>query len=416
MKKTKLFLLGISISTIFAMFSCNKEASKTEMKAGQPEATLSDMISENGLNPDEIMMTSSAEGKAVLTETNSAEKHRNPNGHYLYSESNEAGANQIYIYQVSSNGSLYWQGSTVSGGAGTGSGLGSQGAIVLSEDHEWLFAVNAGSNSVSSFKVHNDGSLSLSCTESSKGKMPVSVSIHENLLYVLNFASDNIHGFKVEEGGILKHIDGSTKPLSGTGVVPPQISFTPNGDWLIVTEKATNKISSFKLKNDGSVWSDVVTASTGQTPFGFDFGRDDFMIVSNAAGGAVGAGSATSYRIGGNGVPQDVNGAVPNYQAAPCWVATTKHGRFAFVTNTTSNSISSYYVAPRGYLLLVDKAAATTDNGPIDIVVAENNYHVYALNSKSGTIGEYRRKFFGGLELIGTVSGLNAAVTGLAIY
>jgi 6-phosphogluconolactonase (cycloisomerase 2 family) len=246
--------------------------------------------------------------------------------------------------------------------------------------------------------------------------MPVSVSIHDNLLYVLNFASDNIHGFRLGEGGSLTHIEGSTRNLSGTGVVPPQISFTPNGNWVIVTEKATNKISSFRVKNDGSVWPDEATASTGQTPFGFDFGRDDFMIVSNAAGGAAGAGSATSYRISGNGMPLEINGAVPNDQGAPCWVATTKYGRFAFVSNTGSNSISSYYIAPGGYLFLVDKAAVTTGNSPADIVVAKNNYYVYALNTKSGSIGEYHRKFLGGLELIGTVSGLSEPVTGLAIY
>ena len=416
MKKINFFFLGISLFSTSIFVSCSKDSAKSVTKSGQQTANLSTMIAENGSNPDEMIMTATPTGSAVLTATNSVEDHQHHRGHYLYSESNEAGINQIYVYQISPNGTLSLQGSTTSGGLGTGAGLGSQGALALSEDHDWLFAVNAGSNSVSSFKVHDDGSLTLAYTESSRGKMPVSVSFHENLLYVLNFASDNIHGFRVGEGGSLTHIEGSTKPLSGTGVVPPQISFTPNGNWVIVTEKATNKISSFKVKNDGSVWPDIATASSGQTPFGFDFARDGFMIVSNAAGGAAGAGSATSYRIGGNGVPHDINGAVSNYQSAPCWVATTKYGRFAFVTNTASNSISSYYIAPEGYLFLVDKAAAATDNGPIDIVVARNNYNVYALNSKSGTIGEYHRKFFGGLELIGTVSGLPAPTTGLAIY
>ncbi len=94
---------------------------------------------------------------------------------------------------------------------------------------------------------------------------------------------------------------GSTKPLSGTAVDAPQISFTPNGDWIVVTEKATNIISTFKVKNDGAVNQGIFTPSTGQTPFGFAFSRDLFMIVSNAAGGAAGAGSTTSYFTGNNG-------------------------------------------------------------------------------------------------------------------
>lgn len=416
MKKINLFLLGTSMSVLTVFTACNKEASKTDTSAGQATQTTDEMISENGANPDEAIMTTSPSGTAVLTETNSFNEYKGNDGHYLYTETNEAGSNQIYIYRVNGDGSLSLKGSVSSGGAGTGAGLGSQGALVLSDSHEWLFAVNAGSNSVSSFKVGQDGSLSLAHTENSYGKMPVSVSVHNDLLYVLNFASDNIHGFRIGSEGSLTHIDGSTKPLSGTAVVAPQIAFTPNGNWLLVTEKATNKISSFKVKGDGSVANDQATASTGQTPFGFDFGRDDIMVVSNAAGGAAGAGSATSYRIRANGTPHDVNGAVANKQGAPCWVATTKYGRFAFVSNTGSNSISSYYIAPGGYLFLVSKAAAPTDNSPTDIVVAKNNYFVFALTSMSGTIGEYHRKFFGGLEKTGLVSGLPAPTTGLAIY
>ncbi len=416
MKKINLFLLGTALLVSFAFQSCKKESAKTISGTEEQQTATAAMISENGANPDETMMTTSSTGSIEMTATNSVEEFRLHKGHFLYSESNEAGANQIFVYQINSDGSLTWQGSTASGGMGTGANLGSQGALVLSADHNWLFAVNAGSNSVSSFKVHSDGSLTLTHTESSEGKMPVSVSVHNNLLYVLNFGTDNIHGFWVGGDGSLTHIDGSTKSLSGTGVVPPQISFTPNGNWLIVTEKATNNISSFKLKTDGSVWPDIVTASTGETPFGFNFGRDDFMVVSNAAGGAAGAGSATSYRITGNGVPHDINGAVPNGQGAPCWVATTQFGRFAFVSNTGSNTISSYYIAPGGHLFLVDKAAANTDNSPADIAVAKNNFNVYELNTKSGSIGEYHRKFFGGLDAIGTVSGLPASTTGITLF
>jgi 6-phosphogluconolactonase len=416
MKKINLFLLGTTMSMIAVLTACNKESAKPNVAAGPESQSVNDMISENGANPDEVMMTTSAEGKAVLTETNSVNDRKSRDGHYLYTESNAIGTNQIFYYAVNNDGTLTYQGSVASGGQGTGAGLGSQGAVTLSENHEWLFAVNAGSNTVSSFKVRHDGSLLLAHTEDSYGKIPVSLSIHNNLLYVLNFGTDNIHGFKVGSDGTLTHIDGSTRALSGSGVVAPQIAFMPNGNWLLVTEKATNNISSFKVKADGSADADVVTPSTGQTPFGFDFGRDEIMVVSNAAGGAAGAGSATSYRIGANGRLHDVNGAVPNSQGAPCWVATTAFGRFAFVTNTGSNSVSSYYIAPGGYLFLVDKAAAATGMMPTDIVVAKNNYNVFALTSHSGTIDEYHRKFFGGLDKIGSATGVPASATGLAIF
>ena len=214
----------------------------------------------------------------------------------------------------------------------------------------------------------------------------------------------------------MSYIVGSSKPLSATSVDAPQILFTPDGDRVIVTEKATNIVGSFKIKNDGSVNSGVFTNSVGQTPFGFEFARDNYMIVSNAVGGAAGAGSATSYTVGNNGVVHDINGARANYASAPCWVAVTEFGRFAYTTNTASNNISSYYVAPFGGLYLVESEAATSDMGPLDIVVAANNYHVYVVNAGSHTITEYHRKLLGGLELIGRESGLPAGTTGLAIY
>ncbi len=352
-------------------------------------------------------------GASVSDNTESANRNA---GHYLYTETNEAGTNHILVYKIRFNGSLELEGSTVSGGAGTGMGLGSQGALVLDEQHEWLYAVNAGSNSVSSFKVHNDGSLTLAHTESSGGTGPNSVSVYGNLLYVLNHGSDNIHGLWIGAGGTLHSIDGSTQPLTTTGTDAPQISFTPNGNWIIVPEKATDNINVFKVKNNGAVWPAVVTASAGPTPFGFDFARNNLMVISNAAGGAAGAGSASSYYIGANGSLHAINGAVANHEAAPCWTATTAYGRFAFITNTATNSISSYYVAPWGSLYLVHQVAASTDNGPLDIVVAKNNYYVYDLNGKAATIGEYRRTFLGGLQSIGTTYGLPASATGLATY
>ena len=367
------------------------------------------MVAEKGANPDETVVTE------TLQSLNTASREGN-NEHYLYTQSNAAEKNEILVYKIRHDGSLYFSGSTMSGCSGTGKPLGSQGALELDKNHKWLFAVNAGSNSVSSFKVHEDGSLTLAHTESSKGKTPVSLSVHDNMLYVLNRGSDNIHGFWIGSGGTLTDIEGSTQSLSGTAVDAPQISFTPNGDWIAVTEKATNIISTFKVKLDGSVNKGIFTASIGKTPFGFEFSRSRFMIVSNAVGGGAGAGSATSYITGNNGVPKNINGAIANFESAPCWVAVTKHGRFAYITNTASNNISSYYVDSQGALYLVQKEAAKTDGGPLDIVVAENNYFVYELNSKSNTIGGYYRKLMGELEFISSASNLPAPATGLATY
>ncbi|CAN5397584.1 hypothetical protein BH11BAC3_BH11BAC3_00570 [soil metagenome] len=412
MKKINFLHVVMSLAILFALSSCSKTGDKSVTQNTTSKTELSDMMAEQGANPDEASVTENTGGEGVILNREGSES----NGHYLYTVGNSSEKNYVYSYKIKSNGMLQSNGATASGGKGTGKGLGSQGALVLSKDHEWLFAVNAGSNTVSSFKVKADGTLMLAHTESTMGKEPISVSVQGNLLYVLNRGSDNIHGFWVGAGGSLSHIAGSTQDLSSKGVDAPQISITPGGDWVIVTEKATNIIGTFKLKNNGSVNAGKFTTSVGPTPFGFDYSRDRFMIVSNAAGGAAGAGSSSSYIIGNNGKPNAVNGAVNNNEAAPCWVATTKYGRYAFVTNTASNNVSSYYIAPWGALYLIAGEAAKTDNGPVDVVVAANNYYVYILNGKSSTIGEYKRKFFGGLEHIGTLANVPISAVGLATF
>ena len=409
MKKNHLLTASITISIFFSLTSCSKNGDKNFIPPTQSKTSTEEMVAEKGANPDEETI------KQNLQSLNTGLREGDSE-HYLYTESNAAANNEILVYKIKRDGSLYFAGSTMSGCSGTGKPLGSQGAMELDKNKKWLFAVNAGSNSVSSFKVLDDGSLTLAHTKGSKGKTPVSLSVHDNMLYVLNRGSDNIHGFWIGAGGTLTDIEGSTQSLSGTAVDAPQISFMPDGEWIAVTEKATNIISTFKVKQDGSISKGIFTPSISKTPFGFEFSRNRFMIVSNAVGGGAAAGSATSYLTGNNGVPENINGAVPNFESAPCWVAVTKYGRFAYITNTASNNISTYYVNNQGALYLVQKEAAKTDGGPLDIVVTENNYFVYELNSKSNTIGGYHRKLMGKLEFISSAANLPAPATGLATY
>jgi 6-phosphogluconolactonase len=413
MKKLNFCKASLALAVVLMMGSCNKNQEKNVAQTDHPTTVTADMMSENGANPDETVISENSAANTDLSIASGADKN---NVHCLYTESNTSGTNEIIAYKIKNNGDLEWISSTSSGGAGSGAGLGSQGALALDKDHKWLYAVNAGSNSVSSFKVNNDGSLTLADTKKSGGIDPNSVSVYGNLLYVLNHGSDNIHGFKIGDDGKLTNIEGSTKSLSGTSVDAPQISFTPEGSWIMVTEKATNIISTFRVKSNGSVGTGIFTPSVGKTPFGFDFARDHFIIVSNAAGGGPGAGSSTSYILENNGKPRDINGAIPDLQTAPCWFAATKYGRFAYTTNTTTNNISSYYVSPWGALYLVQSEAAKTGTGPLDIVVGANNYFVFELNSKSNTIGSYHRKFLGGLEFISNTSGLPMPATGLATF
>src|SRR5437870_148842 len=70
----------------------------------------------------------------------------------VYTSTNSPTGNAVVVLDRAANGSLTPAGSFATGGTGTGGGLGNQGAVGLSDDHRLLFAVNAGSNQVTSFE------------------------------------------------------------------------------------------------------------------------------------------------------------------------------------------------------------------------------------------------------------------------
>ena len=203
----------------------------------------------------------------------------------VFTMTNAAAGNEILIFDHHPQQGLVGAGSVASGGTGTGGGLGNQGGVILSKHNRWLYAVNAGSDSISVFSVSRDG-LALVDTVASGGSRPVSLTRYDNLLYVVNAGSDSIAGFTVGDNGALSPLAGSVRGLSGSGTAPAQISFTPWGDALVVTEKATNLITVFRVDEDGLPGPAVVNASAGATPFGFDFDRYGHLLVSEAAGGA----------------------------------------------------------------------------------------------------------------------------------
>jgi len=198
--------------------------------------------------------------------------------------------------------------------------LGSQGGVVLGDDGHRLFAVNAGSNDVSVFTVGSAG-LSLASRAPSGGTLPISLTVHGNVLYVLNAGGDgNISGFTVGTNSGLTPIPSSTRSLSGSNVGPAQVAFSPDGRRLVVTEKNTNLIDVYSVDRNGLASGPVSTASPGATPFGFAFGPRDLVFVSEAAG------SASSYDLDRRGGLRLVSGAVSTRQGAPCWAVVTTDG------------------------------------------------------------------------------------------
>lgn len=334
----------------------------------------------------------------------------------VYTATNDANGNAILMYTRGADGSLTYGGTYATGGTGTGSGLGNQGGVVL--DGNVLLAVNAGSNEISAFLVDPDGSLALTDHVASGGTMPISVTRFANTVYVLNAGgAGNISGFRLQEGS-LTPIPGSTRSLSGPGTGPAQIQFSPNGRLLVVTEKAANAIVTYAMHGD-LAGPPVSHPSIGVTPFGFDITQAGVVVVSDAVGGAAGAGTVSSYALSSQGDVTPVTPAVPDQQGAPCWIVITRNGRYAYTTNATSASISGYRVDPDGSLTLLDAGGVTasTDAGPIDEALTRGGQqYLYALNSGGVSITAYAVGGDGSLAPVagGHVAGLPAGTNGLA--
>src|SRR5262245_34168610 len=235
--------------------------------------------------------------------------------------------NAVVVYSRSADGSLTPEGQVLTGGNGTGIGLGNQGGVVLSQNKRWLFVVNAGSSHVSVFRVLSDG-IVLTDVLPSGGTMPLSVTVHGKLVYVLNAGfPNNITGFELNSDGKLIPLPGSARPLSASMTGPAQIEFSPDGDALVVTEKNTNIIDVFPIDRNGIPEQRVGIASHGTTPFGFSFGLRDQILVSEAFGGAANASAVSSYTLNPAGTLTLVTGSAPTMQSAACWVVVTANGR-----------------------------------------------------------------------------------------
>jgi 6-phosphogluconolactonase len=335
-----------------------------------------------------------------------------------YTMTNDAGPNSVVIYNRMADGTLEEAGMVATGGNGTGAGLGSQGAIVLSESSRWLFVVNAGSDDVSVFRVNRDG-LELTGTFPSGGHMPISLTVRGRLVYVLNGGTpNNITGFFLNFRGQLTPIPGSTRELSAPSTGPAQVQFSPDGDLLVVTEKSTNLIDVFPVRWNGVPGDRVTTPSHGQTPFGFDFGWGNQLFVSEAFGGATNASAMSSYAVHHDGSLELLTGSAPTNQTAACWVVVDRRGRVLYTTNTGSSSITGFQIGRDGSLTILDADGRTGEtpagSAPIDEAFSIGGHYLYALTSVVPGITGFKVLPFGKLSPIGTVSAPATAV-GLAV-
>ena len=287
--------------------------------------------------------------------------------------------------------------------------LASQGSLVLDREQRTLIAVNAGSDTITSFGVHG-AHLTRESVIDSGGQFPSSVAVHGDLVYVLNAGGGGtISGFRLTDGA-LTPLPGSTRSLGLGNTNPPvfisapaQVGFSNDGRTLIVTTKNHNELLTFRVGHRTGLpaLAPVVTASAGAVPFSFVVDERGTVHVTEA-----GTGKISSYTVKRDGSLTLLGSSASTGGAALCW--NIQIGRIMYGANAGSASLSAWRVPANGAATLINTVAATTGAGPIDLAASSDGQYLYAQESVAGTVGAYEVSGDGTLERIQTVTGLPA--------
>jgi 6-phosphogluconolactonase (cycloisomerase 2 family) len=333
--------------------------------------------------------------------------------HVVFVQNDNVAGNQVLAYDRAEDGHLTLAHTYATGGTGgvlAGSvvdHLASQGSLTYDAAHSLLYAVNAGSNTVSVFAVRGD-QLRLVQVVSSGGTFPVSVTVHGPVVYVLNALNGgSLQGYAVLFGHLLP-IPGSHRALGldpnatpQFTTTPGQVAFTPDGSRVIVTTKGNgNDIDVFRVGLFGLLSpAPVVNSEPGTVPFAISFDRTGHVVVADA-----GTNALASYALSFNGSLTPIS-SVGTGQAATCWVVAD--GDRFYASNAGSASISGFHAAFNGQLVLTGTTA--TSPGTVDAAVTTDGHYLYVQGGGNGTVDGFRVNFDGSLTPVGTVTVPNGA-------
>jgi 6-phosphogluconolactonase (cycloisomerase 2 family) len=326
----------------------------------------------------------------------------------VFVQTDSTAGNAVVAYHRAADGTLALAGTYPTGGLGgqlTGSvvdHLASQGSLNYDRADGSLYAVNAGSNTVSVFAVRGDR-LRLRQVVSSGGTFPVSIAVHGDLVYILNAENGgSVRGFRIC-AGLLRPIAGSARPLGLNPAATPQftntpgqVAFSPDGSQLIVTTKANgDDIDVFGVRFGGTLSGQpVVNSEPGTVPFAITFDPAGHLVIADAGSNAL---STFALSPGGTVTLLDSAGTG---QSATCWVA--PDGGLLFASNAGSATVSRYASSAGGQLTLLGQTA--TDPGTVDAAVTPGGRFLYVQTGGNGIVDEFAVGNDGSLTEVGHVT------------
>jgi 6-phosphogluconolactonase (cycloisomerase 2 family) len=330
----------------------------------------------------------------------------------VFVQTDSPSGNTIVVYDRSADGGLRPAGSYPTGGRGgvlDGSvvdHLASQGSLALDSAAGLLYAVNAGSDTITVFGVHGDR-LARRQVISSGGTFPVSIAVHGNLVYVLNARDGgSVQGFVRLNGTLIRiptwHRSLGLDPTQTPEFThtPGQIAFTPDGSKLVVTTKAaSNAVVVFSVGPGGLSATPVVTDLPDAVPFAVSFDTGGHLVLAEAGPNAV-----ATFTVNRDGTLTALAQAATG-QAATCWIVGTDT-RF-YLSNAGSGSVSGYTDDGDGTLAALGNTG--TDPGTVDAAVSADGRYLYVQTGANGIVDGYQIHPDGSLTPAGNVTVPGAA-------
>jgi 6-phosphogluconolactonase (cycloisomerase 2 family) len=333
--------------------------------------------------------------------------------HAVFVQTDNTAGNTIVAYEPTTSGGLQQVGSYPTGGNGgvlTGSvvdHLASEGSLAYDRQAGLLYAVNAGSNTITVFSVRGDR-LVRSQVVSSGGQFPVSIAVHGNHVFVLNaLGGASVAGFAQSGGRLIPqpswHRDlglGTTSSTVFTGT-PGQIRFTPDGSHLVVTTKgAANSVDVFRAGPSGLSAEPTVTSLPGEVPFGITFDQYGHLVIAET-----GTDTVATFSIAPGGTLTQLGSAATG-QAATCWITASPAGTL-YASNAGSATESGLRTQPGGTVTLL--GATPTDAGTVDAAASSDGRYLYVQAGGPGDVDAYRINHDGSLTETGSVTVPGAA-------
>lgn len=357
-----------------------------------------------------------AVGVGACTSTMYAANIQNGSAPAVFVMTNDAVQNEVLAYQRNYDGSFALKRRIVTGGRGSGGTtdpLQSQGSLTLSGNHGLLFAINAGSGTVSSFRLLN-GLPVLVDQKPTGGAFPVAVAEHNRIVYVLDAGGNGaIVAFRTDVFGHLNQIANSTVTLTATNSGGSSISVSPDGTRLVAIEKVPNNIDTFSIRPDGTLGPVVVNHSVTPGVFATNFTPDGKLIVSEDQPGGTDISSISSYTINADGTITAISQSIHTFGDGNCWNAVTPNGKYVYVDNSATSTVAGFTVGSVGTLAPIAATILSSDpdgTTNLDMSVSGDGNYLFTLNSGTGSVGVYSIRSDGTLNNLGDIDGLPKTV------